>query len=53
MEAMLIVRHNCIMDWEKFYNKIIKNKNLIERISSSGKYSWNKNLNDGSPTTFN
>lgn len=45
MKVMLIVRHNCDMDC-KFYDKIVKDENLMRRISPSEKYSWNKNIHN-------
>ena len=42
MKAMLIVKQNCAMDCDKFYDKVLKDRNLLREISSSQKYSWYK-----------
>jgi hypothetical protein len=36
----LVVRQNCVMECEKFYDKVLKDRNLLRKITSSEKYSW-------------
>jgi hypothetical protein len=37
MRATLVVRQNCVIECEKFYDK---DRNLLRKITSSEKYSW-------------
>jgi hypothetical protein len=39
IRAMLLVRQNCVMECEKFYNKVLKDRNWLHKITSSEKYS--------------
>jgi hypothetical protein len=36
----LVVRQNCVMECEKAYDKVLKDRNLLRKITSSEKYSW-------------
>jgi hypothetical protein len=40
MRATLVVRQNCVMECKKFYDKVLKDRNLLRKITSSEKYSW-------------
>jgi hypothetical protein len=40
MRATLVVRQNCVMECEKFYDKVLKDRNLLHKITSSEKNSW-------------
>jgi hypothetical protein len=40
LRAMLIVRLNCDMECAKFYGMILKDHNLLRKVSSSEKYTW-------------
>jgi hypothetical protein len=35
-----VVRLNCFMEYEKFYDKVLKDRNLLRKRTSSEKYSW-------------
>jgi hypothetical protein len=35
-----LVRQNCVMECEKFYDKVLKDRNLLPKIMSFEKYSW-------------
>jgi hypothetical protein len=37
--ATLVVRQNCVMECEKFYDKVLEDRNLLRKIISSEKYS--------------
>jgi hypothetical protein len=34
MRATLVVRQNCVMECEKFYDKVLKDRNLLRKITS-------------------
>jgi hypothetical protein len=36
----LVERKNCVMECEKFYDKLLKDRNLLRKVTSSEKYSW-------------
>jgi hypothetical protein len=38
--ATLVVRQNWVMEGEKFYDMVLKDRNLLRKITSSEKYSW-------------
>jgi hypothetical protein len=38
MRAMLIVRQNCNVQCDKFYDKVLKDRNLLRKVSASEKY---------------
>jgi hypothetical protein len=40
IRATLVVRQNCVMECEKLYDKMFKDRNLLRKITSSEKYSW-------------
>jgi hypothetical protein len=42
MRTMLVARQNCVMEWEKFYDKVLKDRNLLHKITCTSleKYSW-------------
>jgi hypothetical protein len=40
MRATLVVRQNFVMDFKKFYDKVLKDRNFLHKITSSDKYSW-------------
>jgi hypothetical protein len=40
MGAMIVLRQNCVVECEKFYNKVLKDRNLLRKITSLEKYSW-------------
>jgi hypothetical protein len=35
MRATLVVRQNCVMECEKFFDKMLKERNLLRKITSS------------------
>jgi hypothetical protein len=39
IRAMLVLRQNCVMECETFYDKVLEDRNLLHRITSSEKYS--------------
>jgi hypothetical protein len=39
MRATLVVKQKCVMECEKFYDKVLKDRNLLRKITSSEKYS--------------
>lgn len=39
MRAILVVKHNYAMECEKFYDKMLKDQNLLHKVTSSEKYS--------------
>lgn len=51
MRAMLVIRQNCVMECEKFYDKVSKDRNLLRKITSSEKYSWYGRGEIQSPST--
>jgi hypothetical protein len=40
MGTIIVPRQNCVMECEKFYDKVLKDRNLLHKITSSEKYSW-------------
>jgi hypothetical protein len=40
MGAVIVIRQNCVMECEKFYDEVLKDRNLLRKITSSEKYSW-------------
>jgi hypothetical protein len=40
IRAVLVVRQNCVMECEKFYDKVLNDRNLLRKITSLEKYSW-------------
>jgi hypothetical protein len=41
MRATLVVRQKkCVMECEKFHDKVLKDRNLLHKITSSEKNSW-------------